>query len=118
MAVVALAAIAIIAGCSKVRVGEELSLICPAGEISCESDQRVILYATPETIIGAWNLREQYTPSSCRTWMKEAVRSRILPVGTRIKVESIEKKEGKDILRIRTLDGNKAWYVEPQFVRK
>jgi hypothetical protein len=93
-------------------------LICPPGETSCESDQRVILYPTSESITGAWDLRKRYTLSSCRSWMNQAVRSKILPVGTMIKVEGIEMKEGKGILRIRILGDNRGWYVEPKFVQK
>jgi hypothetical protein len=50
--------------------------------------------------------------------MNQAVRSKILPVGTMIKVEGIEMKEGKAILRITTLGDNRSWYVEPKFVQK
>lgn len=93
-------------------------MICPPGEMSCESDQRVILYPTSESITGAWDLRKRYTLSACHTWMNLAVRSKILPVGTMIKVEGIEIREGKDILRIRIPGDNRGWYVEPKFVQK
>jgi hypothetical protein len=115
---VALLTIILTVGCSRIHAGEELTLICPPGEMSCESDQRVILYPTLESVTFAWELKKRYTPSLCRLWMNEAVRSRIVPVGTRIRVEGIETKEDKDILRTRTFEDNKVWYIEPRFVQK
>ncbi|HAR94946.1 MAG TPA: hypothetical protein DCR97_03135 [Deltaproteobacteria bacterium] len=75
-----------------------------------------MLYPTSESLTGAWDLRKRYTLSACRTWMNEAVRCKILPVGTMIKVEGIEVKEGLDILRVKTMDDGRGWYLEPKFV--